>query len=311
MIRMPGRSHRGPLPPLDPSTTTVQAGLDAHVSALASEIGERNLHNLANLRAAERYIAEMFRRAGYDPAVQEFPVWGETARNIEVEIAGTEVPDEIVVVGGHYDSVAGSPGANDNASGTAAVLELARLFAGHRPVRTVRFVAFVNEEPPFFRQPDAMGSRVYARGCRESREQIVAMLSLETIGCYTDAPGSQRYPFPFSLFYPDTGNFIGFVGNLASRRLVRRCVATFRQHADLPSEGAALPGWIVGVDWSDHWLFWQEGYPALMVTDTALFRYSHYHQPSDTADKLDYERTARVVTGLAHLIADLAGAALT
>ncbi len=210
-----------------------------------------------------------------------------------------------MVVGAHYDSVAGTRGANDNASGTAAVLEVARLLAGRDLARTVRFVAFVNEEPPYFKT-EQMGSRVYARRSRERGERIVAMLSIETIGYYRDEPGTQKYPFPFSLFYPAEGNFIGFVGNLGSRSLVRRCVGSFRSHAAFPSEGAALPGWITGVDWSDHWSFWKEGYAAVMVTDTAPFRYPWYHDSADTADRLDYERTARVVAGIARVVADLA-----
>jgi hypothetical protein len=132
------------------------------------------------------------------------------------------------------------------------------------------------------------------------------MISLETIGCFSDAPHSQTYPSPgLGIFYPRIGNFIGFVGNIRSRALLRRAVSVFRQQQKLPSEGAALPGFIPGVSWSDHWSFWQQGYPAMMVTDTAPFRYQHYHQPTDTPDKLDYDRFALVVSGLEKVIADL------
>jgi Zn-dependent M28 family amino/carboxypeptidase len=133
------------------------------------------------------------------------------------------------------------------------------------------------------------------------------MIALETVGYYTNARGSQRYPFPLGFFYPDTGNFIGFVGNLASGRLVYQVVKAFRQSTRFPSEGAALPGWVVGVHWSDHWSFWKEGFPAMMVTDTALFRYPYYHSFADTPEKLDYASMARVVGGLGHVIAELAG----
>jgi Zn-dependent M28 family amino/carboxypeptidase len=133
------------------------------------------------------------------------------------------------------------------------------------------------------------------------------MLSLETIGYYSDAPNSQQYPPPFNLYYPSTGNFIGFVGNEESSRLVEQVVRAFRQHAKFPSEGSAAPSDVPGVGWSDHWSFWQAGYPALMVTDTAPFRYPHYHLSSDTPDKLDYDRMARVVDGLQAVIGDLAG----
>jgi Zn-dependent M28 family amino/carboxypeptidase len=171
----------------------------------------------------------------------------------------------------------------------------------------VRFVAFVNEEPPFYRS-EQMGSRVYARRSRERRDHIVAMLSLETIGYYSDEPGSQLYPFPLRFFYPSTGNFLAFVANLGSRGLLREALASFRRNAQFPSEGVAAPAFIPGVDWSDHWSFWQESYPALMVTDTAPYRYPHYHTLQDTPDKLDYERLARVVMGLHGMLRDLAKA---
>ena len=196
-------------------------------------------------------------------------------------------------------------GANDNASGVAALVEVARLLVAKPLARSVRFVAFVNEEAPFFYTLD-MGSHRYARRAHERGDNITAMLSLETIGYYSDAPGSQHYPFPFSFFYPDTANFIGFVGNLSSRSLVRCSLDAFRQYTPFPSEGLASPGWITGISWSDHWSFWQAGYPAIMITDTALFRYAHYHAPTDTPDKLDYNRTARVVNGLSYVVEVLA-----
>ena len=307
MIRMPGSSYSGPLPPLDDDELKVRERLEKHVRMLAGEIGERNLWRYEALEASACYINQTFRELGYQVATQEFVVEGKTVNNIGVEIVGTSLPDEIVLVGGHYDSVIGSLGANDNATGTAAVLELARLLAGRKLTRTLRFVAFVNEEPPFFLSGN-MGSRVYARRSRERGEKIVAMFSIETIGTYSDTKGSQQYPFPFSFFYPDTANFISFVGNVSSRDLVRRSIASFRRHTAFPSEGIAVPGWIVGVGWSDHWSFWREGYRAFMVTDTALFRYEHYHTPEDTPEKIDYARTARVVAGLARMVAELADA---
>ena len=256
--------------------------------------------------APPEYIEATWQAQGYQVARQSVVAEGKTVYNLEIEFSGGPRRDEIVVVGGHYDSVLGSPGANDNATGTAAVLELARLLAGQQLARTVRFVAFVNEEAPFF-QTDAMGSWVYARRSRARGEQIVAMLSIETIGFYSDVVGSQHYPLPFGLFYPHTGNFIGFVGNIASRALVRRSIAAFRQHTPFPSEGVAAPGWMTGIGWSDHWAFWQEGYPGVMVTDTALFRYAPYHTREDTPDQINYERMARVVAGLARVVTALAG----
>jgi hypothetical protein len=153
-----------------------------------------------------------------------------------------------------------------------------------------------------------MGSRRYVRLIRDRGESVAGMFSLETIGYYSDLRGSQQYPPPLGLFYPDTGNFIGFVANLSSRAWLRDALGAFRRHARFPSEGVAAPAFIPGIDWSDHRSFWEAGYPALMITDTALFRYPHYHLPSDTPDKLDYPALARVVTGLDGMLRDLAAA---
>lgn len=305
VLSMPGQSYVGPLPPLSAEEMTLRGHLAHHVQTLAGKIGARHIWRLPALTQAAQYIEATWQEQGYAVARQPFEVDGQTVYNLEVALPGRAQGGEIIVVGAHYDSVYGSPGANDNATGTAAVLELARLLAGQPLARTVRFVAFVNEEVPFF-QRDTMGSWVYARRARTRGEQIVAMLSIETIGYYSDAPGSQHYPFPFGLFYPHTGNFLGFVGNVASRALVRRSIAAFRQHAAFPSEGVAAPGWMTGIGWSDHWAFWQEGYPAVMITDTALFRYAPYHTAADTPDQIDYDRMARVVAGLAHVVTALA-----
>jgi len=304
LARMPGRSHRGPLPALTAQEGEIATRLSRHVETLAGEIGERNLWHLGELRKAADHIRASFAETGDVVAAQEFAVSGLTVANLEAERKGQGPAQEIVVVGAHYDSVVGSPGANDNATGVAALLEVARLLRDTRHRRTLRFVAFVNEEPPFF-QGDGMGSLRYARRCRERGENVVAMLSLETMGFYSDAPGSQEYPFPLSLFYPDTADFIAFVGNTRSRSLVRTTLSSFRESTAFPSEGAAVPGLLPGVGWSDHWSFWQAGYPAVMVTDTALFRYAAYHTAEDTPEKVHYDRMARVVAGVARVISRL------
>jgi len=233
--------------------------------------------------------------------VSQFGLEGRECYNLEVEITGSEKPDDIVVIGAHYDSLEGTPGANDNATGVAALLALARAFIHKKPVRTLRFVAFTNEEPPYF-QSDNMGSFVYARRCRERKENVVAMLSLETIGYYSDEPGSQRYPSPFNLVYPGTGNFVAVVGNTKSRQLVRRVVREFRAQNNFPCEGIATFGFLPGIGWSDHWAFWQAGYPAVMLTDTAPFRYPHYHTGKDTPDKIDYDKLRRVARLIVRLL---------
>jgi len=303
MVVVPGASHSGALEPLNADEKLLADNLRRHVTAVASR--EHNLFKPAELEAAARHIEFTLFAFGYGVAGQRFEVGPQQVRNIEVEVAGGARAGEIVIVGAHYDSVVGAVGANDNGSGVAAVLELARLFKHAKPSRTVRFVAFVNEEPPFY-HGDAMGSRQYARRSKARGENIVTMLSLETIGYYSDRAVSQHYPFPLSFFYPSTGNFLAFVSNLTSRTLLHDVIASFRRHAEFPSEGVAAPAFIPGVNWSDHWSFWQEGYPALMVTDTAPYRYPHYHTMQDTPDKVDYERLARVVTGLHKMLRDLA-----
>jgi len=301
---MPGRSYPGLQRPLTDLDELRRERLKQHVSMLAEQIGERNLKHYDSLKASLDYIENNFRVEGFQVAEQEYSVDGKPVKNIETEIPGNKKPDEIILVGAHYDSVFGSPGANDNASGVAALLELASYFKEQSLDRTVRFVAFVNEEPPYF-QTDEMGSRVYARRSRERGENIVAMLSLETIGYYSDAENSQVYPFPFSLFYPSRGNFIGFVGNISSRTLVRRAIRVFREDAAFPSQGVAAPGWLTGIGWSDQWSFWKESYTGLMITDTAIFRYPHYHKRSDTPDKIDYDRMSLVVAGISNVVLDL------
>jgi Zn-dependent M28 family amino/carboxypeptidase len=308
MIRMPGQSHRGPLPPVTPAETALAAAMKADVEALAVTIGRRNVWEPARYAAAASLVETALRGAGQ--TVTRIPFDGGDWRpeNVEGALPGTSAASEIVVVGAHYDSVRETVGANDNGSGVAALLALARAFAGKPAARSLRFVAFANEEPPWF-QTDKMGSLVYARACRERGDRVTAMISLETIGFYSDGDGSQDYPFPFGFFYPSRGNFVTFVGNLGSRALVRETISIFRETTQFPSEGGALPGWIPGVGWSDHWSFWKAGYPAVMITDTAPFRYPHYHTSKDTADKLDYERMARVVVGVERVVRRLAGGA--
>ncbi len=313
MLRMPGKSYQGPMPPLTEEQRLLREILRKDVYKLAGEIGDRNVRtNYKNLCVAADFIEASFQQAGLKVSRQDYEVslsglQGRTCYNLEVEITGSEKPNEIVVIGGHYDSLEDTPGANDNASGTAAVLALARAFAGKQTLRTLRFVTFVNEEPPYFQSKD-MGSWVYVKRCRQRNENIVAMLSLETIGYYSDAKGSQHYPLsPLGLMYPTTGNFIAFVGNIKSRKLVQDAVGLFRRDAELPSEAAVLPEMLVGVGWSDQWSFWQEGYPGIMVTDTAPFRYPYYHTQEDTPDKIDYDRLAYVVNALKKVVAGLTG----
>ncbi|MEN8136739.1 MAG: M28 family peptidase [Thermodesulfobacteriota bacterium] len=285
---------------------SLQARLEEHVRILAAEIGERNIWHPEQLAMAAGYIKKTWSEQGYAVREQEYTEQGIAVRNLEIELTGSQQPEKIIIIGAHYDSVQGSPGANDNGSGMAALLELSRRFSSETSGITVRFVAFVNEEPPFFLSR-RMGSRVYAARASQSNEQIIAMLSLETIGYYSDTPGSQEYPFPLSFFYPDTANFIAFVSNLRSRHLLKEAADAFNKHSSFPAQRVAAPAWMTGIGWSDQWSFWREGYPAIMVTDTAFFRYEHYHTITDTPDKLVYGKMAMVVDGLYRMIGELAG----
>ncbi|MGZ5138835.1 MAG: M28 family peptidase [Burkholderiales bacterium] len=282
--------------------------LRAHVHRLAGEIGERNVWRPEALEEAAQYVCSQWQAMGYEVVRQAYRTHGIECRNLEIAIPGAAWPAEIVLAGAHYDSVCGSPGANDNASGVAGLIEIARLLRALEPSRTLKLVAFVNEEPPFFYFGE-MGSKVYAEAARERGDDICVMLSLEMLGCYSDAPGSQRYPPLLRFFYPDRGNFVAFVSNLRSRRALRDVVAAFRAQSDFPCESLASPAIVPGVSWSDQLSFWRVGYPAVMVTDTAFYRYAHYHSPFDTADRLCYPEMGRVVEGIANALKTLAGAA--
>ena len=301
---MPGRSYRGALPPLDDAERKSVVLARRDVVSLAGDIGERQLERSGTLDRAWQRIKLELDAAGYDAKSLTYSVDGHTVANVEATLPGLS-SHEIVLVGAHYDTAVGAPGADDNASGVAVLLALARAFTRKAERRTIRFVAFVNEEPPHFWSP-TMGSLHYAKSCKERGDEIVAMLSLESLGYYRDEPGSQKYPPVVSWFFPDRADFVGFVGNLGSRSLVRDAIGAFRTAARFPSEGAALPSAVTGVGWSDQWSFWQVGYPAIMVTDTAPFRNPNYHQPSDTPETLDYDGIARVVSGLVSVVAKLA-----
>src|SRR5215212_6509600 len=303
MTAVPGRSHAGPLPPLKPEQVELAARLRNHVQAIASR--PHNIGHPQELERAALHIESALAGMGYQVHRQPFRADGQEVRNIEVVIepAAAVANAKTLVVGAHYDSYFHAPGANDNGTGVAGVLELARLLSDlrGRSALRIRLVLFVNEEPPYFKT-EYMGSLVYARRLKESGEAVLGMFALETLGFYSDVEHSQRYPPPLGMLYPTTGNFVAFVGLISSRSLVRETVALFRASAAFPSVGGTAPGFIPGIDWSDHWSFEQVGIPALMITDTAPFRYPHYHTAADSPDKVDYDRLARVVSGLERVI---------
>jgi Zn-dependent M28 family amino/carboxypeptidase len=288
--------------------TSLERRLRRHVQVLAGDIGERNVWRPWALRAAAGYIEAELSTLGYAVTAQSYAAHGVRCCNLEVVVPGSKSAGEIILAGAHYDTVTGSTGADDNASGVAGLIEMARLLQPLHPARTVKLVAFVNEEPPFFFFGE-MGSDVYARAARRRGDDIRIMLSLEMLGCYVDAPGSQAYPPFLKWFYPERGNFIAFVSNLRSRRALNAIVRAFQSNCDFPAERLASPAFVPGVAWSDQLSFWRAGYPGVMVTDTAFFRYPHYHRASDTPDKLRFPEMARVVEGLAKTVASLAEAA--
>ena len=270
--------------------------LKSHVIRLSRDIGDRSIFKYSQLSQAANYITEQFENAGLEVEFQEYILFQKPARNIVAKKPGQGKADEIIIIGAHYDTCF-NPGANDNASGIAGLLELARLLTRNQHQRTIEFIAFVNEEPPFFKTRD-MGSFVYAQQAKNRAEDIKATLILEMIGYYSDKPFSQRYPLFLGPFYPNRADFISVVGNFANRQLTRQIVVPFREHSQFPVSSIALFNFIPGVDFSDHWSFWQNGLPAVMITDTAFYRYRHYHSNSDTFEKLDYQRMAMVVEAL-------------
>ncbi len=295
----------GSAPQLPAADRQLVAELKATVAHLSGKIGERNPKKHWELAAAADYLADQLSEAGYEVGRQGYEVDDVIAQNLEVDARGAERGDEIIVVGAHYDSAVGSPGADDNASGTAALLALARRFRGRKLRRTVRFVFFANEEPPYF-QTERMGSLVYAKHALARGDRMLAMLSLESLGVYSDKVGSQRYPKGLQEKHPTVGNFVAVVSDTASRALTDRFAKLLRESGPVAVESDALPPGLPGVGWSDHWSFWQIGVPAVMVTDTAPFRFAHYHKPTDTHERLDYERFAHVVVSLGRSLQELA-----
>ncbi|MFV8834789.1 M20/M25/M40 family metallo-hydrolase [Aquisalimonas sp. APHAB1-3] len=308
---MPGKSVTEPLAPPDGETSALATTLEADVRSLAEGVGERNMRTDGSMAATVDWLEQRLSAMGVAPDRHVYVLqggrWmGERAVNVVAEVPGTRSADEVVIVGAHYDTVPGSPGANDNASGVAVLLALAAWARENPQPRTLRFIAFANEEQPFHQTSD-MGSEAYARDAAEAGEAITAMMALDGLGYYSNASGSQHYPYDWiRWFYPDHGNFIGFVSRTRDANLVRRAVGAFRGEATIPSEGAALPAAVPGIGWSDHRPFWDAGYAAFLVTDTLPFRDPQYHRPGDTPERLDYDRLARVAIGLRGVVGALA-----
>ena len=303
-VRMPGISYAGPLPTLSPDAEKLRDRLSEHVRVLAMTIGERHAAKLDKLEQAAVYIEQQFAEFEYVPKSQTINAKGY--RNIVVDLYGKQNRDKILLVGAHYDTTWMTPGADDNASGVAALLEIARSFRGKELPITIRFVAFANEEFPYYGTPD-MGSLYHAQHAKEENENIVGMFSLEMLGYYSDQPRSQYYPRVIRSFYPRQGNFIAFVSNMVSRPLLMDAITTFREQTSFPTQGLAAPQWLVrGVRRSDNASFWRNGFQAVMITDTANYRNYGYHNVGDTHNTLDYERMTIVVEGIMNMLESLA-----
>ncbi len=265
------------------------------VEALAGRIGERSVFRPEALARARDWILAELSRAGYEADLQGYRVGDRIVSNVVAERPGSDPTAPPLILGAHYDTAPGTPGADDNASGVAALLAVAEALRDQPARAPIRFVFFANEEPPFFQTID-MGSWRYAQELKRKRERINGMLSLEMLGFYSTEPKSQSYPPGVSWFYPDHGDFIALVGDLKSIPFVRRVRSAL---AGFPVQSACLPRWVPGIDFSDHWSFWESGFPAAMLTDTAFYRNSHYHLPTDTPDRLDYARLASLTDAIA------------
>lgn len=304
-IVFPRQPHSGPLPKLTVEEQALAVTLAAHLEAVAGR--PHNINHFPALEDAARYIERTLAQYGYASGAQSFTVGATEVRNIEVIIEpdGANAATPTYVVGAHYDSHYDSPGANDNGTGVAALLEITRALADLTPsIHRLRLVFFVNEEHPYGKTPD-MGSWQYAKALKDRGENILGMMALETLGYFTDQPGTQKFPPPFGLIYPDTGNFVAFVALPGARRLVHKAIAAFRNNMRFPSIGGVAPGFLPGIDLSDHWAFNQFGFPALMITDTAPFRNPYYHRIDDLPHTVDTESLARITVGLEAMLRDM------
>ena len=281
-----------------PSNKKIDAGkLEKHVRVLSEQYHPRDYKHVENLDKCAAYILEHFRIAGATKTfIQTFDIYGKTYKNVIARFGSDK--RERIIVGAHYDSFTDTPGADDNASGVAGLIELAYLLGKTRVQGYIELVAYALEEPPFY-ATNQMGSAYYAESLAKENIDVKLMISLEMIGYFSDKKKSQLYPMPLlSLLYPGTGNYIGLVSNLENREITKWLKSSMKGTTDLPVYSINAPSLVVGVDYSDHRNFWNKGYKAVMVTDTSFYRNASYHKESDTAEHLDYNRMGKVVVGI-------------
>jgi len=274
-----------------------------HVEVLSVTIGDRHLWKDDSLDKTAAYIESVFRDYGYSVRRQTYSCYGKTVSNLIAE--KEEASNEVVIIGAHYDTVPGTPGADDNASAVAGLLELARMHRDSSTPKSLVFVAFANEESPCFGSP-RMGSMVYAKELMDRRIPVEVMISLEMIGYFREnAP--QTYPLPGMRFiYPGTGDYIGVVGNFHSSRYVSLFGKGIKRHSNIHARSLVAPEFFGGINLSDNYAFWQHRYRAIMVTDTSFFRNKNYHQETDTIQTLNFEKMTEVVIGLYHTLLGMA-----
>jgi hypothetical protein len=275
----------------------IESELRADVSFLADTLGPRNPAHHQSMTGAAEWIENRWVSQGYNVKRQTFQVEGKECSNLEVEIPGGRFPSEIIIVGAQYDTWTDSPGANNNGSGVAVLLQLSDMLREQRPDRTIRLVSFTTQEPPYD-NTENMGSLRYARRCKERGEDIRVMLCMDAIGIYKDEPASQKLPFPFSLLYPDRGNFLAFIADLGSRTSVVEATRGFKKGSAFPIEACSAPRWVKGVSWSDHLSFWRCGFKGIQITDTGAFRASSHTTSDDTIEKINFAALARIAVGM-------------
>ncbi len=295
-----------------PDTTLIgdTRKLHRHVKHLTVEIGSRSIREYDRIEETKEYIVDCLEAFGYVPGFQTFTYNRKKYSNIIASIKGAKLPGEIVIFGAHYDTASGTPGADDNASSVAVLLEIARALKDFSPDRTLKLIFFVVEEPPIFKS-EQMGSYIYAKQAKERNENVTAMICLEMLGYYTNEKDGQTYPFPMmSRIYPSTPNFVAIVSNLNSRDLAEKVKNSLKATSRIPVEASTAFSFVPSIDFSDHQSFWKMGYPAVMITDTAFYRNPNYHTATDTIDTLDFDKMTDLLKGLIQAAKDLTDSSL-
>lgn len=293
MTYMPGKSYTGAFP--NPTDNQIQLSKDFKNQLEQFATEPRNSMHWGGLKKAQDFLVLQLKKNGFQKIEEQN--FG-TFKNLEVIIEPSKEATQTLVIGAHYDSAFDAIGADDNGSSVVILLELARRFQNFKSEHTrLRIVFFTNEEPPHFKT-SLMGSAEYAKMLYEKKENVIAMYAFDALGYFKEEKGTQHYPIMFAPFYPSTGNFVAFVGNWSSRKLVIDSLTAFRKDAQFPSEGISAWQKIQGIDFSDHLNFYNYGWKGLMVTDTAFNRNPTYHTTEDTIDKLDLIKMAQLTDEL-------------